>query len=130
QLRRPLGLFAFFYATLHFLTYIVLDQFFAFAYIGEDIMERPYITVGFTAFVILLPLALTSTKGAIRRLGRAWQRLHRLVYLAAGLGVVHFLWKVKAASREPMIYATILGILLLLRLPVFRRRPTRAVSSN
>ncbi|MGH7505134.1 MAG: sulfite oxidase heme-binding subunit YedZ [Longimicrobiales bacterium] len=122
QLRRPLGLFAFFYATIHFLIYIVLDQFFAFGYIVEDIMERPYITVGFTAFLLLIPLALTSRKSAIRKLGRAWQRLHRLVYVAAGLGVIHFLWKVKADSREPLIYASILAILLLVRLPVFRRR--------
>lgn len=126
QLRRPIGLFAFFYATLHFLTYIVLDQFFGWQYIIEDIMERPYITVGFTAFLLMIPLAATSTKAAIRRLGRAWQRLHRLVYVAAGLGVIHFLWKVKADSREPLIYAGIIALLLVLRLPVFRRRPKRA----
>ena len=128
QLRRPIGLFAFFYATLHFLIYIVLDQFFGWSYILEDIMDRPYITVGFTAFVLMIPLALTSTKAAIRRLGRAWQRLHRLVYVTAGLGVIHFLWKVKADSREPLIYGGIIAVLLLLRLPVFRRRPRRAAA--
>ena len=128
QLRRPLGLFAFFYVTLHFLVYIVLDQFFAFGYIIEDIAERPYITVGFTAFLLLIPLAITSTRGWIRRMGRNWQRLHRVLYLAAGLGVLHFFWKVKADTREPLLFAGILAVLLASRLPTWlrRRRAARA----
>lgn len=112
-LRRTLGLFAFFYATLHFSIYIGLDQFFAFEFILEDIMERPYITVGFAALVILVPLAVTSTKKMVKRLGgKGWNRLHRMVYVAAALGVLHFLWLVKADIREPVIFASILAILL------------------
>ncbi|MGH7554854.1 MAG: sulfite oxidase heme-binding subunit YedZ [Longimicrobiales bacterium] len=117
QLRRPIGLFAFFYVCLHFVTYIVLDQFFAFGYIVEDIIERPYITVGFTAFLLLIPLAATSTKAMIRRLGRRWQRLHRLIYVSAALGTLHFFWKVKADTREPLLFVAILAVLLLFRLP-------------
>ena len=119
-LRRPLGLFAFFYATLHFLTYLVLDQFFGFAYILDDIRERPYITVGFTAFLLLIPLAVTSTRGWIRRLGKRWTKLHYLVYVSAGLGVLHYLWVVKADTRDPLIYGAILAALLLLRTPPAR----------
>lgn len=122
QFRRMVGLFAFFYACLHVAIYFGLDQLLSFEYIAEDIAERPYITVGFTAWVLLIPLAVTSTRGWIRRLGKKWQRLHRLVYLSAALGVLHFLWLVKADIREPLIFAAILGILLLLRLPLFRRR--------
>lgn len=117
RFRRLIGLFAFFYATLHFLTYLVLDQFFAFGYILEDIAERPFITVGFAAWLILLSLAATSTRGWIRRLGRNWQRLHRLAYAAAALGGIHFYWKVKADTREPLIFLTVLAVLLALRLP-------------
>jgi sulfoxide reductase heme-binding subunit YedZ len=116
RVRRMLGLFAFFYATLHLLTYVVLDLFFAFDIFFEDVMERPYITVGMTAFAMLLVLALTSTKGWIRRLGKRWQQLHRLVYVAALAGVVHFYWQVKADTREPLIYAGVLAALLALRL--------------
>jgi methionine sulfoxide reductase heme-binding subunit len=119
-LRRPLGLFAFFYATLHVLTYFVLDLFFDLSYIAEDILERPYITVGFTAWVLLLPLAITSTRGWIRRLGKRWQTLHRLVYLSAALAVLHFLWLVKADTREPLIFGAVLTLLLVLRLPIRR----------
>ena len=119
-LRRPLGLFAFFYATLHFLTYLVLDQFFGFEYIIDDIRERPYITVGFTAFVLLIPLAVTSTKGWIRRLGRRWTKLHRLIYVCAALGVLHYVWVVKADLRRPLVFAAILALLLLLRTPPAR----------
>jgi methionine sulfoxide reductase heme-binding subunit len=117
QFRRPIGLFAFFYATLHFSTYIGLDRFFDFSSIGEDILKRPYITVGFTAFLLLIPLALTSTKASIRRLGKRWTTLHRLVYVSAALGVLHFYWKKSAKHdlREPLIFATILGALLLFR---------------
>lgn len=117
QLRRPLGLFAFFYATLHFLTYVALDLFFDFSAVADDIVKRPYITVGFTAFLLLIPLAATSTRAAIRRLGRNWLRLHRLIYVAAALAVLHFYWKksAKADVLEPLVFAGILGALLLFR---------------
>ncbi len=117
KVRRLLGLFAFFYASLHFLVYLGLDQGFAWSFIVEDVMDRPFITVGFTALILLLPLALTSTRGWIRRLGKRWRRLHRLVYVAAGLGVVHFYWKVKADTFWPLVAGGILAVLLLARLP-------------
>src|SRR5262245_45369147 len=94
--RRMLGLFAFFYALLHFSTYMVLDHFFDFPAIAKDIIKRPYVTAGFTGFVLLIPLAVTSTAAMIRRLGKRWQKLHRLVYVAAIAGVVHFYWLVRA----------------------------------
>jgi methionine sulfoxide reductase heme-binding subunit len=131
RFRRLIGLFAFFYATLHLLTYITLDRFFDFSEIGADILKRPYITVGFLAFLLLLPLALTSTRGWIRRLGRRWLQLHRLIYPAAALAVLHFYWKKasKADVSEPLLFAGILGILLLVRVAFyFQRRahpPTR-----
>jgi methionine sulfoxide reductase heme-binding subunit len=125
QLRRPVGLFAFFYVSLHFLVYIVLDQFFGWSYIVEDIVERPFITVGFTAFLLLIPLAFTSTRGWIRKLGRNWQRIHNAVYLAAALGVIHFYWKVKADTREPLVFAGILVVLLAFRVPGLIRRRRR-----
>lgn len=113
--RRTLGLFAFFYAALHLGTYVGLDLGFELGSLAEDVAKRPYITVGFGTFLILLVLASTSTRAAMRRLGRRWTRLHRLVYLA-GLGaVVHFLWLVKADTREPLIYAAILAALLGIR---------------
>ncbi len=116
RFRRMLGLFAFFYGTLHLLTYVVLDQFFAWHYILQDIAKRPYITVGFAAFVLMVPLALTSTSGMIRRLGgRQWALLHRLIYVSALGGVVHFWWKVKADTRDPLVYAVILAVLLAAR---------------
>ncbi len=121
QGRRPLGLFAFFTIVLHLLSYIGLDQFFAWSYIIEDVYKRPYVTVGTAAVLLLIPLAATSTKGWIRRLGRRWTRLHRLVYPAAILAVIHFYWKVKADERDPLIFAAILALLLLLRLPAVRR---------
>lgn len=121
QVRRPLGLFAFFYAVLHLLTYLVLDQFFAWDLIVEDVLKRPYITVGTLALLLMVPLAVTSTKGWIRRLGKRWQRLHRLVYLSAALGVLHFVWLVKADLREPLIFAGVLAVLLLLRTPLAKR---------
>jgi methionine sulfoxide reductase heme-binding subunit len=126
RFRRLIGLFAFFYATLHLLTYITLDRFFDFSEIGADILKRPYITVGFLAFLLLLPLALTSTRGWIRRLGRRWLQLHRLIYPATALAVLHFYWKKasKADVSEPLLFAGILGILLLLRVAFYyRRRP-------
>ena len=110
--RRMLGLFAFFYASLHFATYVVVDQFFDWETIVEDIAKRPFITVGFAALVLLVPLALTSTKGWIRRLGRRWQTIHRLVYVATALAIVHFIWKVKSDLRDPLFYASILAVLL------------------
>jgi sulfoxide reductase heme-binding subunit YedZ len=119
-----LGLFAFFYASLHLLTYIVLDQFFAFEFIVADIAKRPYITAGTAAFLLLVPLAVTSTKGWIRRLGRRWQTVHRLVYVSAAAACLHFLWKVKVAIGEPVYYALILAGLLGFRL-LWRLRPAR-----
>ncbi len=117
RVRRMLGLFAFFYAALHIISYVWLDQFFMWDLIIEDVYKRPYITVGFTAFVLLLPLALTSTNGMVRRLGgKRWQRLHQLVYIIAILGVVHFWWLVKSDITEPLIYAIVLALLLGYRL--------------
>jgi len=123
RLRRMLGLYAFFYASLHFLTWLVIDQFFDWQDIVEDIIKRPYITVGFTAFVLLLPLAATSTNAMVRRLGAArWQLLHRLVYVIATLGVVHFWWLVKKDIREPVVFAIVLTILLGVRLIYAKRK--------
>jgi methionine sulfoxide reductase heme-binding subunit len=115
QYRRMLGLFAFFYASVHLLTYLVLDQGLAFEFILPDVVKRPYITAGMMAFLLMLPLALTSTKGWIRRLGRKWQTLHRLVYVSGIAACFHFLWKVKVAVGEPVYYAVILTILLAFR---------------
>ena len=125
QYRRMVGLFAFFYASLHVAVYFGLDQLLSFDYIVEDILDRPYITVGFTAWLLLVPLAITSTRGWIRRLGKRWQKLHRLVYVSAALAVLHFLWLVKADTREPLIYAAVLGVLLALRLPFVSDRIRR-----
>ncbi len=116
QYRRMLGLFAFFYGCLHFLTYIWLDQFFDVHSIYKDIFKRPFITAGFTAFVLMIPLAVTSTQKAIRRLGKRWQLLHRLIYVSAIAGVVHYIWLVKKDVRRPLIYAAILTFLLLYRI--------------
>jgi len=116
QWRRLLGLFAFFYVCLHLSTYVVLDQFFDPNAILADIAKRRYITVGFTGFLLLLPLAITSTQGWIRRLGRRWQRLHRVVYVAALCGVVHLLWIVKGDDlREPAAYGGVLAVLMAIR---------------
>jgi sulfoxide reductase heme-binding subunit YedZ len=112
RFRRMLGLYAFFYATLHFTAYLVLDLRGYWAQIFEEIAKRPYITVGFTAWLLLVPLAITSTQAAIRRLGRNWARLHRLVYVIGVLAVLHFWWLVKSDVREPALYATILATLL------------------
>ena len=123
KLRRMLGLFAFFYATLHLSTYVVLDQFFSFSDIVDDVAKRPYITVGFTSFLLLVPLALTSTNKMVKRLGgKRWSRLHRLVYVAAAGGVLHFLWQVKADLRTPVIYGGVLVLLLSSRLWIERIR--------
>jgi methionine sulfoxide reductase heme-binding subunit len=123
QYRRMLGLFAFSYATVHLLIYVILDQGLAFEYILPDIVKRPYITAGMTAFVLMIPLAVTSTRGWIRRLGRRWQLLHRLVYVSAIAACLHFLWKVKVMIGEPVYYALILAALLGFRL-LWRLRPT------
>ena len=120
--RRMLGLFAFFYACLHLLTYVWLDQFFDWAGMVKDVAKRPFITAGLSAFALLVPLAVTSTAGMIRRLGgRAWRRLHRLAYAAAAMGVVHYWWLVKADTRRPRNYAVILAALLLIRLWVYAK---------
>jgi sulfoxide reductase heme-binding subunit YedZ len=119
-IRRMIGLFAFFYGVLHFLTYIWLDKFFDWHEMLKDIAKRPFITVGFSAFVLLIPLAITSTKGWIRRLGgKNWQLLHRLIYLTGILAVVHYWWLVKADIRKPERYAFVLGILLSYRIVVW-----------
>lgn len=116
RLRRMLGLYAFFYALLHFLTYFIVDQFFDLHAIAHDIVKRPFITVGFFAFLLLIPLAITSTNAMMRRLGKRWQQLHRAIYVIAIAGVIHFYWLVKADIRQPLIYAAILSLLLGYRL--------------
>ena len=149
RFRRMLGLFAFFYSMLHFLTYLVGDRFASLdfpdgfvawstlvnllASIWEDVAKRPYITVGFIAFVTMIPLALTSTTGWIRRLsGRNWQRLHRLIYATGIAGVLHYLWRVKADTLHPLIYAAIVSLLLCYRLALafkksrWQRQPLQA----
>jgi len=128
QYRRMLGLFAFFYGCLHFLTYVWLDQFFDLHSIYKDVWKRPFITAGFTAFVLMIPLAVTSTQWAIRKLGKRWQALHRLIYASALAGVVHYIWLVKKDVRTPVIYATVLGALLFYRIVVFAL--ARASSGN
>jgi sulfoxide reductase heme-binding subunit YedZ len=130
RFRRMLGLFAFFYILLHFLVYAGLDQRFALDYIVEDIIERPYITLGITGLILLIPLAVTSTNGMMRRLGRRWQKLHRLVYVIAILGVWHFYWQVKQDILEPLIYAGILSMLLGIRIYFWlkRKRKENAVT--
>ncbi len=130
QYRRMLGLFAFFYASLHLLTYLVLDQGLAFDFILPDIVKRPYITMGMIAFTLMVPLAVTSTKGWIRRLGRKWQLLHRLVYFSAAAACLHFLWKVKVVIGEPVYYAVILAGLLAFRVLWWLRPSTRPRSAT
>lgn len=117
RIRRMVGLFAFFYASLHFTLYLAIDQGLDLAVVWEDITKRPFIFVGFTALALMIPLAVTSTNASVRRLGaKRWGRLHRLVYVVAVLAAVHFLWRVKADYSEPATYAAILGALLLFRL--------------
>ena len=123
QYRRMLGLFAFFYATMHLLSYIAFDRFFAFGEILGDIAKRPFITAGMVAFAAMVPLAVTSTKGWIRRLGRRWQQLHRLVYVSAMAAALHFVWKVKVPIGEPVYYAAIVAALLIFRI-LWRARAT------
>ena len=127
QYRRMLGLLAFFYACVHLASYLAFDRLFQFNEIAGDIAKRPFITLGMAALALMVPLAVTSTRGWIRRLGRRWQLLHRLVYLSAIAAALHFIWKVKVVIGEPIYYAAILAILLLFRLyvrlsPAFRPR--------
>jgi len=125
--RRMTGLFAFFHGFLHLMTYVWLDQFFDWHHMLKDVAKRPFITAGFTAFVLMVPLAATSTAGMIRRLGgRRWQMLHRLIYVSAVAGVIHYRWLVKADARVPLRYAAIVGILLVSRRVIYfldRRQP-------
>jgi sulfoxide reductase heme-binding subunit YedZ len=131
RFRRLLGLFAFFYICLHFAVYASLDLQFAWATIGEDILLRPYITIGMLGLLALIPLAVTSTRGMQRRLGRRWVSLHRLIYAIAILGVWHYWWQVKQDIREPAIYAAILAVLLGYRAwRAWRRRAQRAALST
>jgi len=134
--RRMFGLFAFSYATLHFATYMILDLYFDFSAIAKDILKRPYITVGFTALVLMIPLAITSTSAMIRRLGKRWQQLHFLVYVIAILGVIHFYWLVKSDITRPAQYGLVLALLLGYRLyhkwfaaPAPHRRGKTAVAA-
>jgi sulfoxide reductase heme-binding subunit YedZ len=128
--RRTLGLCAFLYVCLHLLTYLV-DQGFAWTYIAQDVAERPYVTAGFTAFLLLVPLALTSTRASIRRLGKRWQKLHKVVYLAAGLGVLHFIWLVKSDLRDPLIFAAVFALLMVLRVPALAgRKPGKPAATR
>jgi len=130
RFRRLLGLFAFFYACLHFLVYLGPDQNFSLAAMGKDVYKRPFITVGFTAFVLLIPLALTSTAGWIRRLGgRRWQMLHRLIYISAACGVIHYYWLVKSAVLRPLAYGAVVAVLLLWRLGDWLIRRGRSISA-
>ncbi len=122
RLRRMLGLYAFFYGCLHFLTYIVLDQFFDWEAILKDIVKRPYITVGFPAYLLLIPLAISSSDAMIRRLGgKRWRLLHKLVYLSAIGGVIHYWWLVKKDVTNPLIFAVLLSLLLGIRLFYWQR---------
>ena len=122
---RTLGLFAFFYGCLHLATYVVLDQGVELRFILADVAKRPFITAGMTAFLLMFPLAATSTRGAIRRLGRRWQVLHRLVYISAAAAALHFIWKVKVVAGEPIYY----GVALILLLTFRALRKTQAESA-
>ena len=132
--RRMTGLFAFFHGSLHFLTYVWLDKFFDWHAMVKDVYKRPFITAGFTAFVLLLPLAATSTAGMIRRLGgRRWQLLHRLIYASATAGVIHYYWLVKADVRLPLRYAAIVAFLLACRVVIYfadRRRASAPAAEH
>jgi sulfoxide reductase heme-binding subunit YedZ len=123
--RRMLGLFAFFYIVLHFLTYAVLDQGLQLAPVIEDVIKRPYITLGMLGLVLLIPLALTSNRVMMRKLGKRWKTLHRSVYLIAVLGVWHFYWQVKLDTLEALVYAATLAVLLASRAPYFKRSSAR-----
>jgi sulfoxide reductase heme-binding subunit YedZ len=129
RFRRMLGLFAFFYACLHFTTYIWLDKFFDLHEMVKDVAKRRFITVGFLAFVLLIPLAITSTAGWIRRLGgHRWQMLHRIIYVSAVLGVIHYYWQVKSAVIRPLAYGFVVALLLAWRFGDWLRRRDRDAS--
>ena len=129
RFRRMLGLFGFFYASLHFLTWFVVDKFFDWNEIAKDVVKRPFITAGFTAFVLLIPLAISSTAGWIRRLGgKRWQMLHRLIYVSACAGVVHYYWLVKSDIRLPLLYGAIVTVLLAYRVVPNRMKRQRVAS--
>jgi methionine sulfoxide reductase heme-binding subunit len=131
RFRRMLGLFAFFYGSLHLMTYVWLDKFFDVHEMLHDIAKRRFITAGMTAWALMLPLALTSTAGSIRRLGgKRWRNLHRLIYLSAAAGVIHFIWLVKADLRRPLTYGALLMLLLVFRLLIWTRARLRASSSE
>ncbi len=137
--RRMLGLYAFFYGFLHLMTYVWLDKFFDVHEMLKDIAKRKFITAGVTAFVLMIPLAVTSTKWAIRKLGKRWQMLHRLIYFSAAAGVIHYIWLVKADLKKPLEYAAVLGALLLYRVvawigswrsaPAKRTQPVESVAA-
>ncbi len=131
KLRRMLGLFVFFYACLHFLCFLWFDHFFDLAEMGKDVLKRPFITVGFAAFVLLLPLAATSNDAMVRRLGRHWARLHRLVYLIAVLAILHFWWLRAGKNNfaEPLLFGAIVALLLGVRL-AFRWQAARAAARS
>lgn len=129
--RRMLGLFAFFYGCLHLATYVYLDQYFAFDEILRDIVKRPFITVGFAAFVLMIPLALTSPNRIVRWIGgKRWKALHRTVYAVALGGVIHYLWLVKADTSRPLLYGALLAILLLFRLWTYLRSRRSSNKTN
>jgi sulfoxide reductase heme-binding subunit YedZ len=130
KLRRPLGLFAFAYALTHFTIWFAFYNVFSVDYMIADIAERPYITVGMAAFLVLIPLAVTSTKGWIRRLGKRWSTLHQGIYVAAALGVTHFYWLVKADTRLPVLLGACLLLLLILRAPAAKRARRRPVPAG
>jgi sulfoxide reductase heme-binding subunit YedZ len=117
--RRMLGLFAFFYGSLHLMTYVWLDKFFDVHEMLHDIAKRRFITAGMTAFALMIPLALTSTKWSIRKLGKRWQMLHRLIYFSAAVGVIHYIWLVKADLKKPLEYVFLLGMLLMYRVVIW-----------
>ncbi len=123
-----LGLFAFFYAFMHFVTYIWLDQFFDWAEILIDIPKRPFITIGFVSFLLLIPLAVTSTKAMQRRLKKKWQTLHKLVYVIPVLVIIHFIWSLKADYNEPFFYAAIFSILMIIRLAYYEKKASQISS--
>jgi methionine sulfoxide reductase heme-binding subunit len=130
RLRRMLGLFAFFYVVLHFTAYLALDLELNFRMLGADIAKRPFITIGFSALLLMIPLAITSTNGMMRRLGRRWRSLHRLIYVIAVLGIWHFYWQVKRDVREPLLYAGVLALLLGYRVLRARLRGSPATSTS
>ena len=132
RFRRMLGLFAFFYVCLHFLSYLGIDKYFIWGSIGSDLHKRPYIIAGFTGFVLLVPLALTSTAASIRWLGgKRWRMLHRLIYLTAVAGVIHYYWQVKSDKRAPLAYAAIFGLLFAWRIgDWWLRRERRPVGAS